>query len=435
MNIHTKILPALAVLLTLAACRKDPGQPQQGEPVYSVSVKNEFNALQARLAVFLSNDDGNVIRYQELAGNATTLVEVPGTRTDDRFDCTIVKIITRDAPGTGMSDTLVNLTTYTGLKSGETINLRDLFYKQTTDLNLTFTNVTSVDSVVVPDGITFVRPAPSNNFNGQYRVYHTGKLWLRVKINGQSMWRFILFGNIDGPTLDATLDAGLMLPIFATPKKITLPFTAAWDFSVEGIVDTAGAKYLAMGDQLPVPGGAIPVYSTLDIFEPISNDVFDPAPKPYNGFRVRLSGADPTPGSYAYSFDRLYPAIPATLPVPAFDLQPTVLADNRLVATQCIGSFDVLAFTRSHPGTLGITWEVFMPPAIGIVSYRLPDVPDNLGAQFQPLKNYDFGGKVKVRAEDYEYLNGYETAIHKRLLNNDPVWQAKAGYLGREEVQ
>lgn len=435
MRFKSALYLAITVIV-FCTCKKDPiVPPGSSEPVYTVFVNNEFNVLQARMAIFLSDETGQVRAYRELPGSDTAQVKVPGSKPDDRFDCTVVSIVTIDAPGSGVRDTIVHLSTYTNLPGGESINLRTAFSYQTTDLNVTFTGLNTLDSIIVPDGLTFVQPQASNNFSGQYRVLHTGKLWLRVRVNGESMWRFIRFDNVNGPTLNATVDASLMLPIFAMPKKITLPFTAAWTYNVDGLVDTAANKFLAMGDLLRAPGGAIPVFNSVDIYEPVSNDVFDPAPKAYNGFRVRLKGSDPLPGGYTYLIDQFFPDIPATLPLPAFDLQPTVLSDNRLVATQCIGQFDALVFSRTHPGTPNITWEVYTAPANGVVAYRLPDVPEGLGSRFAPLKAYDFGGQVTARAENYDRIFNYEAVIRKYLQNNDPLWQPKAGYVGREEVQ
>lgn len=433
MNKKCSLLSLLAAL-AFFSCKKDSAPIEPTEPVFKITLNNEFNPLAAHFAAFLSDEDGKILVYKELPGSATTEIELPGTRTSDRFDCTVVKIVTLNAPGSGLKDTLVNLTTYTNLASGETIHLRDLNYQQTTDLNVIFTGVTSVDSIIVPDGLTFMRPEPSNNFNGQYRVLHTGKLWLRVRVNGEPMWRFIIFENVSGPTLSVTLDANLLLPIMAAPVHLTLPFSAAWQYKVDGLVDTAALKFLPLGDLLRAPGGAVPVFGELDIFQPIFNDVFNPQPKPYNGFRLQLSGEDISLGGYSYFSDFFYENLPNNLPAPAFDLLPTTLADNRLVATQCIGSFDVLAFKRARAGTPNIQWEVFAAPANGIVTYRLPDVPAELGAPFPALKNYDFGGQVRVRAESYERLD-YDAAIRRRLHNADPLWQARGGYLGREELQ
>ncbi|HRI59034.1 MAG TPA: hypothetical protein PK228_04915 [Saprospiraceae bacterium] len=424
---------AALVMLVFTCCEKNT-DPVPADTSFHITVNNEISPLDGRFGVFLSDTDGKILIYQEVPGGDTARLELPDTQSGDRFDCTVVKITTLEAPGSGIKDTSLFLTTYTGLKSGEKVNLRELNYFHVTDLFVTFTGVTSVDTIIVPDGLTFVRPQASNNFTGQYRVLHTGKIWLRVRVNGQPVWRFIVFNDVSGSTYTTTTDANLLLPIFAAPTNITLPFTAAWQYKVDGLVDTAALKFIAMGDLLRAPGGAIPVFDNVDIFEPVSNDVFNPGPKIYNGFRVRVDGSDNSPGGYTYFSDFFYTDIPTSLPEPAFDLSPTVLSDNRLVATQCTGNFDVLVFARNRAGTPNITWEVYTTPSNSIVSYRLPDVPETLGNQFPALKNYDFGGQVRARAESYQKLD-YESAIRNKLLNADPIWQAKAGYLGREEVQ
>ncbi|MCW5924667.1 MAG: hypothetical protein KIS77_20275 [Saprospiraceae bacterium] len=417
----------------LFACKKDEG-PSPTAFTFKLSVNNELSPLGYQFSVFLSNAEGKVLAYKEIPGNATETLEVSDASPDDRLDCTVVKIETLNAPGSGVKDTFVTLTTYTNIGHGETLNLRQLLYQQVTDLNVTFTGAQSVDTIIVSEGLTFSRPQPSNNFTGQYRVLHTGKIWLRIRVNGEPTWRFVLFNNVSGPVFNTTIDANLLFPIFAAPAKMSFPFTAAWEYKVDGVVDTASLRFLALGDLLRAPGGAIPVFSDVDIFEPITNDVFNPGPKPYNGFRVRVSGSDNTPGGYTYFCDFFAPSIPANLPTPTFDLLPTVLADNRLVATQCVGNFDVLVFARSRTSTPNITWEVNTAPANGVVIYRLPDVPTGLGTAFPALRNYDFGGVVRARAEAYQTLN-YDGAIRQKLLNADPLWQAKAGYLGREEFQ
>jgi len=424
------------LLATLAAsvffsCEKD-SNPTPPDPAFKLTLKNEFGLLENRFAAFLSDEDGKVLVYREIPGGGDTVqMEVPNAQPTDRFDCTVVKIVTIDAPGSGVKDTTISLTTYTNLGSGETLNLRNLFYQQSTDLNVTFTGVTSVDTIIVPDGLTFVRPQPVNNFTGQYRILHTGQFWLRIRINGEQIWRYLIFKDVNTPTLTTTVDASLLLPILAAPTDLTLPFSAAWQYKADGVIDSSALKFLALGDLLRAPGGAIPVFGEVRIFEPISNDApNNPEPKPYGIYRLQASGSD----DYTYFSDFFYQKLPTALPEPDFDLAPTILSDNRLVATQCVGDFDALVFARSRAGTPNITWEVYVAPSNGIVMYRLPDVPEELGNQFSSLKNYDFGGQVRARAERYDRLD-YETAIRQRLLNNDPIWQAKAGYLGREEIQ
>jgi hypothetical protein len=91
-----------------------------------------------------------------------------------------------------------------------------------------------------------------------------------------------------------------------------------------------------------------------------------------------------------------------------------------------------LSFSRNRTGTPNIQWEVITKPSNGIVLYILPDVPPELGNRYPLLKNYDFNTQVRARAEKYERLN-YEQAVQKQLENADPLWQARGGYLGREE--
>ncbi len=431
MNKKFALLVAALATSVFFSCEKDPPSPP-AEPAFTITVNNEFSLLENRYAAFLSNSEGKVLVYREIPGGDTAQLQVANAQTGDRFDCTIVKIATLDAPGSGVKDTSISLTTYTNLATGETVNLRDLVYAQTTDLNVTFTNLTSLDSIIVPDGLTFVKPLPTNNFSGQYRVLHTGQFWLRVRVNGEPTWRFLVFKNINTTTLTTTLDATLLTTSLASPTQLTLPFTAAWQYKVDGVIDSNALKFLALGDLLRAPGGAIPVFSDVKIFEPIANDApNNPEPKPYNGYRLQASGSG---SDYAYFSDRFYEKLPASLPLPAFDLLPTILSDNRLVATQCVGDFDALVFARTRSGTPNIVWEAYVAPSSGIVMYRLPDVPTELGNQFPALKNYDFGGQVRARAELYEKLN-YESAIRQKLLNDDPIWQARAGSLGREEVQ
>ncbi len=47
---------------------------------------------------------------------------------------------------------------------------------------------------------------------------------------------------------------------------------------------------------------------------------------------------------------------------------------------------------------------------------------------------YNFGGQVRVRAEGYEQLGAYEEVVARRMLQDDPLWQMKAGYTARERI-
>ncbi len=422
-------------LLALASCEKDLPLPVPPTQHYELYVANEYNELQAHYAVYLSDSDGKIRVYRDLVGNDTAKVVVSDAKVTDRFDCTVVKITTLQT--NGLRDTTITLSTYTNLGSGEQINLRDLTYRQNIDLKIQFTGVTSVDSIIVADGLTFTRPQPGNSFNGFYRVQHTGKLWLRVLVNGEDHWRFLYFDNVSGPTLETTVDVALLPVILAKPTNIAFPFSAPWQYKVEGLVDSTKNQFLPLGDLQRAPGGAVPVFAQLDVFQPVDNEEFNPAGLPYTAYRMNIRGFDGSPTGYTYVLDKLFATLPVALPLPDFDLQPTVAPNGRFMAVQCVGSFDVLAFSRSRSGTPNITWEVYTRPAVpnsnGLVSYRLPDVPADLGNRFPVLKNYNFNGPTSARAESYEKLTDYNAIIRLRLGNNDPIWQMKGGYIGREE--
>jgi hypothetical protein len=426
--------PIALAVFCLFACEKVPAPPSPGPAAFALSVQNDFNELQARYAVFLSDEDGTTVAFRWLPGRDTARIEVPNSTSADRFDCTVLKITTLDAPGSGVRDTALVLNTYTNIASGQSIYLRDLEYRQVTDLKFNLTGLTSLDSIIVPNSNTFSRPQASNSYYGQYRIIHTGKIWLRILINGEKFWRFIRFDDVATGTLDAhTIDASLMLQILATPRPLALPFTTTWEYELDGIVDTAAQQFFPLGAPLRPLGSPIPVFNGLEVFEPINNELFEPN-IPYAGFRLRTYGPDASANGYTYYSDGFYDSFPNTLPTPTFDLSPTILSDNRLVAVQCSGAFDLLAFSRSRAGTPNIQWEVFTKPS-ATVTYRLPDVPKAVGDLYPALKNYDFGGTVRARAEAYERLDSYDAVIRQRLLHHDPFWQARAGYLAREEVQ
>ena len=418
-------LLAIAVL-SVCSCEKEPVVKPPADAMFEVYVENDFNELQATYAVFLTDGDGKLRAFRWLPGSDTARVQVPGVRTTDRLDCTVVKLVTFEAQGSGVTDTSLTIRTYTRLASGESIHLRTLNYQQAIDLRVTFTNLTSLDTIIVPDGLAFIRPQQNNNFSGVYRVLHTGNMWLRLKVNGEPNWRYLSFNNLAGTALDVTADVMLLPVMLAPPKIITMPFTAPWQYNVEGVVDTASRQLFALGDLLRAPGGAIPVFGELQVYEP--------KVQIYNGYRIAATGTSNVPGGYTYSSDGFYASIPGSLPEPAFDLQPTTAASDRFVAVKCLGSFDLLVLGRARSGNPSIRWEVLTRPTNGIVTYRLPDVPAELGQRFFALKNYDFGNTVVARAENYERLD-YEAVIRQLLRNDDPLWRAKAGYLGREEVQ
>lgn len=430
MNILRIAIFSLAIL-SLFSCEK--AKPYQApDPVFEVQVKNDYAEIQARYALFLSNEDGETVAFRWLSSEDTTQIQAPGTSPEDHFDCTILKITTLVAPGSGVKDTTLSLTTYTQLASGQTIHLRDLYFHQVSTVQFTLTGFNTLDSISVSDALTLSRPQAGNQYFGRYLVNNTGKCWMRVLVNGEPFWRYLVFNNV-GSTLDAnTIDVSLMLSNFSPPLPINFPFATNWQYKLDGAIDTAQYTFFPLSEHIRAPGGPVPIYNSVKIFEPVNNDQFDPN-RPYTDlFRLQTTGPSNTTDGYTYLSDNFYTGVPASLPAPAFDLTPTTLANNRAVAVTCIGDFDLLAFARSRAGTPNINWEVTIKPVNGIVLYRLPDVPKALGDLYPALKNYDFNSQVSARAERYERLN-YEGAVQKSLLNADPLWKARGGYLGREE--
>jgi len=433
MNIlRAAALPALAFFI-LFSCNKakTPLDPDP-DPVFGIFVKNDYFEIQAKYALFLSNADGETVAFRWLPNEDTAQVQVPGSSPNDRFDCTILRVTTLEAPGSGIKDTSLTLTTYTNLSSGQHINLRDLYFKKTTMLKFTLTGFTSLDSITVSDALTFSRPQANNNYKGEYLVNNTGSFWMRVLINGEHFWRFLIFNNA-GETLDANvINASQMILNLSPPLPLGLPFVTSWDYKLDGVVDTSKLEFFPLSEQLRAPGGFVPAYNSVQVFEPVNNDLFDPN-RPYTDlFRLQTNGPSGNVDGYTYLSDNFYPAVPASLPEPTFDLLATTAANNRAVAVNCIGNFDLLTFARTRNGNPNINWEVTTKPANGIVLYILPNVPKEVGDRYPSLKNYDFNTQVRARAENYERLN-YDQAVRKRLENADPLWQARGGYLGREE--
>ena len=428
MSTYRIILSGIAFLFILA-CKKDENPNPPESPAFEITFHNSYNSPAIEYAVFLSDEEGLIRAFRWLPGNDTARVSAMDAKAGEVFDCTVAKITTLSIPGTGIFDTTVVLTTYSGLSNGSDIYLRSPEFVQTTDLYVSLTNFNSLDAIVVPDGLTFTQPQATNNYQGQYRVLHSGRFWLRLRINGESNWRYAQFDAPNNPSMNVTLDAANLPMLASLPASVDLPFFAPWSCRIDRVIDAGQQQFLAIGENIPIPGGAVPIFDQLDVFEP---------PNPATGtYRLRLSGTDVEPKGYTYFCDRLFSPLPATLGEPDFDIQPTTVTGPRVVAVKCTGAFDLLSLNRAQSGSTNFRWEVLIAPAghNGIVTYRLPDIPKDFSDRFPKLKSYDnFGQSVKVRAENYDQYNAYPAAIAPRLLQNDPLWQMKAGYVGRERV-
>ncbi|MBK8967049.1 MAG: hypothetical protein R3D58_04865 [Saprospiraceae bacterium] len=412
-------------LLLAVGCRKNDGPNDPGAAVFTINVDNEVHVLQAQYAIFLSDKNGQTRAFRWIPGNDTAQVAVPGSEPTDRFDCTVVKIEPFLAPGTGVRDTTVSLTTYTNLYNGANIHLHDANFLQSTDLFLKFTGISSVDSIVVPQGLTFAFPQSANNFEGHYRVLHTGRIWFRVRVNGESNWRYAFFENANNANFTVTVDLVDLPELPAGAATLSLPLLTDWDFELDRVIDLQKKEFLALGGNLRIPGGPIPVFDQLNVFEP-------PGLSQNNGYRLRISGFDPNPGGYGYVCDKFFQNLPAGLQSPNFDILTASVADGRWVSIQCSGFIDLLSFTRRYTGAVEISWEALVASSnSGAVNYRLPNVPAELGNLYPVLKNYAFDPGVEVRAEGYDKLNAYPEVIARMMLKDNPLWQMDAGYFGK----
>ncbi|MCC6462789.1 MAG: hypothetical protein IT260_20145 [Saprospiraceae bacterium] len=414
----------LFLLLSLSSCdKKDNLEP--APPAFELIFQNDWAALDARVAVFLSDEQGALRAFRWLPAADSAHLAVPGAQHGDRFDCTVATITTLLAPGSGVRDTTVALRTFSRLQSGKSIRLAPPAARQSTDLYLFLSQLNTLDSILVPDGLTFARPQPSNNFEGAYRVSHSGQFWLRVLADGDPVWRYRLFENISDPEFDAAIDVSALPPL-GPPQHLNLPFAAPWQYQIDRVIDTAQGRFLPIGDLVRAPGGATPFFDQLDVYEPPN--------LPWNaGYRLRFSGADPNVQGIGYACDRFFDSWPSALPAIQFEALPLGLSGKRQASMHCTGSFDLLTLIFTRSGTPQLHWEVLLEPAASVI-YRLPDLPADLGNLFPALQNYDFNAPARVRAEAYQQLQGFEAVLDRYRLAADPLWPMKAGYLAKERV-
>lgn len=412
----------LFAILLFASCEKNDTPGPTGEPRFSLTFSSAYSILQNETAAFLTDEDGRIRVFQWMPGPGTTTLVVPDAEPGEKFDFSVAGVFMRNLPGTSLVDTFLIIRTYTNLVDSARFDLIPPGNEFETDFKITFTGITSLDSIVVPNGVTFALPQPDNNFQGQYLVQHNGQFWCRVKVNGESKWRYLLLDNVTGSTINVTRDATTLPELPPSTVTVALPFFTNWTYRLDRSLDADHNKFLPLGPQFPIPGGVVPFFDAVPIQEPPGLPNF--------GYRLRLAGEDAAPGGHGYECDRFFTALPNAAPALNFDIQPTNLADKRLIAVTSSGPVDVLSFTRT--GSTNISWEVFAAPAAsGATIYRLPDVPTELSNIFPILKTYDFDSKVQVRAEGYDQFGGYDAAIRERMYPQDPLWQARAGYLAR----
>ncbi len=422
---YTKLLIASTTLalIMLWSCG-DGGKVEQRLP-YTVTINNEFSLLEAKIGAFISNNAGEVEAFKWLTGSTVQNVGIQFSDFET-YDLTIVKV-TYSQTLPGFPEEQVELSTYKDVRHQTIINLRDLEFEEEANIKFQFSNLTTLDSLVVPEGTTLIAPEASNNYFGNYKINHTGDFWFFGKFNGQSDWKYFTFKNFSPTTNTFNINANLLATMAQSAPKIQLPFEARWRYHLDGILDVDNNKIIALGDILEEPDERVGISNQLEIFKP--EDIF------INGFKVELEGTKNGPDGYTYHINRFYSILPNFIDAPTFDISPTLVNDNRNMGVACTGDFDGLVATRTIGGTPTIIWETYLPPlANGIVTNKLPELPEEIRTRYPKLGNYAFDGGIKVRAERYKLLFGFEDLLFTKFENADAFWQTKNELLSIEKT-
>jgi hypothetical protein len=399
--------------ILVQSCNKSSSIPPRSP--YTIIFNNEFTLLEAKFGVFITDDEGNVDAFSWLDGRDTTHF---GLRFSDfdKYNCTIVKISINRASGT--PDTLVEMTTYDHVPHNTVINLRELEYEQQVNIKMQFKNLSSLDSLIIPEGEALVMPTQSNNYFGNFKVDYTGDFWLRAKFNGEPEWKYLVYKNFSQTPNTLYIDPNLMSTMTKLPHQINLPFDSKWKHYIEGIFDIDDQRVMPLADVLDVPDDNIPTNNYLRLYQP--DDLF------VSGYRLKLNGVKEGSKSYAYGIDRYYSILPNSIELPDFNIEPTLVNDQNRIGIRCVGNFDALVVTRSIAGATKITWSVYIPPVQdGDISNELPQVPKELASLYPKLANKQFDSGTSVRAERYKLLFGFEDVQLTIFDNTDVFWQPK----------
>lgn len=382
---------------------------------YTVIVNNEFTLLEARVGVFITDDDGTVAAFSWLKGRDTTHFGLKYSDFD-KYNCTIVKIsIDRDS---GTPDTLVEMTTYDHVPHNTVINLRVLEYEQEVNIKMQFKNLSTLDSLIVPESEAIITPTQSNNYFGNYIVNYTGDFWLRAKFNGAPEWKYLLFNNFSQTPNTLHIDPNLMQTMTKLPHQINLPFASKWRYHIDGIIDVDNVKLMPLVNILEEQDSKIPNTNQLRIYQPDNLAL--------NGYRLCLNGVKDVSKNYTFGIDRYYSILPNSIELPDFNIESTLVNDRNRINIRCIGNFDALVVTRTISGTTKINWSVYIPPVQdGDISNELPQVPKEMASLYPKLANKQFDNGTSVRAERYKLLFGFEDVQLTIFDNSDALWQPK----------
>lgn len=414
------LLIVLSGLFYITSCTPTP--PEEPRPSYSIRFDNAFNLLQARYAAYLTDEEGKVVLFKWLPSSDTSSLTIPFSNFN-KYDCTVFKMVI--TPTATRMDTAVEMISYSQVPNATTIYLRNTDPVVITDLKVQFTGLSTLDSIIVPNGLTFVKPQESTSFFGHYNVRHQGDFWLRARFDGDPHWKYMVFNNYHDADLTVSLDKNILPGFVNANDIIQLPFIAQWQYQIQGEVEGNESRLMPIGDLRRAPGGAIPLLTQLEVFRPESVN--------FSRYRVQVQGTTTNSDAYTYHCDQYFTNLPNSLPTPTFSIGSTTLGDSRLVGVQCSGDFNNLVISRTNSTIPSISWTAYaIPNKGGITTHRLPDVPTELGVLFSGLKNYAFGNQVLVRAEKYQTLTGFDAVQSKLFLNDDPNWKAKSGMLGIE---
>lgn len=405
----------------LLGCKKESNDPVvTPDPSFTVLLNNRSSAIFANLYAFLSDSEGKTVGYAALPSSDTLTITAANVKATEKLDLTVVRVVYQ--PTVLSTDTVITIETFTELSSGKRIEV-GIPETNFTETNLTvrLTNLTTLDSIIVPNGQTYLRPTAENGFLGSYQVLNWGKVWLRVLTDGHPYWRFMYFDNVQSDSVKATVPVNF-LPETLQPTAVQLPFNTNWQYAVEGVVNENTYQLMPLGDLLRAPGGLIQYIDQLTVYEP--NLV---PTQPYSKYRIAVSGTDPVSGE-GYACEQLFSALPSQLPGSTASLTKTILADNRLAAVNTNGDFDVLTFRRVRSAQPRIQWETYHRPGF-TVSYNLPVVPTELALFFPALSQYAFDPGVRAQADTYENLQGYDAFLTNKTATTDAYWRTKMGYI------
>ena len=412
-------------LLGLLACEKSiPADPIDSNN-YTLILHNEYNLLEAQLAAFVCDAEGTPIGFRWLNAKDSTHLELPNTSTSDRFDCNLVKMTISNA--FGFPDTTLEVRSFEQIRSGTEIYLRENFFQQLSNLNLKISGLNSLDSIVVSDGLPFDIPAASNNYEGVYRVLHSGKILVRLLVDGESDWRYTVVDNVQSDTVSLDLQASTMPVLSSTPKRMNFPFLDDWDYNVDAVINLSTPELLPLGGLLRQPGGLQPNLSFVDLWDIPGN-----IPSQY---RIRALGTAPGPNGAVYEREALYSDIPQQLEEPLFEIQLAGPVQNDQVEVSSSGVYATIHFIRNFDRQgMHIEWEFVQQAETGNIQNRLPQLPTELSTLFPELGQYQFGNLVRVKGTFFDQNNVYDAALAPQFLNQDPLWRAKAGLLSWEQV-